>query len=164
MGSPFFSLKGITLLSLDNIFGIIYNPLIMKQENDKLKNIMDSNWAWFLFSFKGRISRKPYWMFNLIVFVAGMILGLATGIENQAIGEFTQPQLMFMIWIFWPSLAVQAKRWHDNNKPAWWLLINVVPIIGPLWALIENGFIAGTPGENRYGPDPLKHKEVDIHV
>ena len=88
----------------------------MKQENDKLKNIMDSNWAWFLFSFKGRISRKPYWMFNLIVFVAGMILGLATGIENQAIGEFTKPQLMFMIWIFWPSLAVQAKRWHDNNK------------------------------------------------
>ena len=103
-------------------------------------------------------------MFNLIVFVAGMILGLATGIENQAIGEFTQPQLMFMIWIFWPSIAVQAKRWHDVNKSAWWLLINIVPIIGPLWALIENGFIAGTTGENRYGPDPLKHKEVDIHV
>ena len=109
------------------------------------------NWTWFLFSFKGRLTRKQFWIFNLIIFTAGLLLGVLTGVPDE-FGELTRPQLMFMIWIFWPSLAVQAKRWHDINKSAWWLLLNIIPIAGPIWALIENGFLAGTPGDNRFGP------------
>jgi uncharacterized membrane protein YhaH (DUF805 family) len=30
-----------------------------------------------------------------------------------------------------------------------------VPIIGPIWALVECGFLRGTEGPNAYGPDPL---------
>jgi uncharacterized membrane protein YhaH (DUF805 family) len=29
-----------------------------------------------------------------------------------------------------------------------------VPIIGSIWLLIELGFLAGTPGANRFGPPP----------
>ena len=122
------------------------------EQADKLK---DKKWVWFLFSFKGRINRKAFWMFNLIVFIGGLLLGAFTEISPD-INKVTKPQLMFMIWIFWPSLAVQAKRWHDRDKPALWILINLIPFAGPIWALIENGFYPGTPGENRYGPDPLK--------
>ncbi|NOZ69143.1 MAG: DUF805 domain-containing protein [Deferribacteres bacterium] len=108
-------------------------------------------WTWLLFSFQGRISRKPYWIFNLIILFGWMVLGLFTEVSPE-IDQISRPQLMFMLWILWPSLAVQAKRWHDRNKSAWWILINFIPLIGPLWALIENGFLPGTPGPNRFGP------------
>ena len=57
---------------------------------------------------------------------------------------------LMSIVALWPSLAIQAKRWHDRDKSAWWLLMNFLPIIGPIWILVENGFLAGTDGENRY--------------
>ena len=53
-------------------------------------------------------------------------------------------------------MAIQAKRWHDHDKSALWLLINLIPYIGPVWALIENGFKPGTSGANRFGTDPLE--------
>ena len=28
-----------------------------------------------------------------------------------------------------------------------------IPVIGFVWTLIENGFLRGTPGDNRFGPD-----------
>jgi len=129
------------------------------EHSDKSK---DRKWAWFLFSFKGRINRKLFWMFNLIVFTGGLLLGAFTEISPD-INNLTKPQLMFMIWIFWPSLAVQAKRWHDRNKSALWIFLNLttvlgpIGVIGPIWALIENGFLPGTPSKNRFGPDPLKN-------
>jgi len=110
---------------------------------------------WFLFSFRGRISRKQYWFFYLVVFLGAFILTAFTGISTN-IYEISTPQLMFMLWILWPSLAVQAKRWHDQDKSALWLLINFIPIAGPIWSLIQNGFIPGTHGPNRFGPDPLE--------
>jgi uncharacterized membrane protein YhaH (DUF805 family) len=108
------------------------------------------NWAGFLFSFKGRIGRKPFWIFNLIVFMGAILLGFFT----EPAQDLSNEQLAFMLWVLWPSLAVQAKRWHDIDRPAWWILINLIPIAGPLWALFENGFVPGTRRENRYGPDP----------
>lgn len=116
-------------------------------------------WIWFLFSFKGRISRKPFWFFNLCILTSAIVLGLFTGHSND-ITEISKPQLMFMVWIFWPNLAVQAKRWHDRNKSALWVLINFIPIAGPIWALIENGLLPGTRGPNRFGDDPLDESET----
>jgi uncharacterized membrane protein YhaH (DUF805 family) len=54
------------------------------------------------------------------------------------------------------GIIVQIKRWHDRDKSGWWVLINFVPCIGGLWALIECGFLKGTEGPNRFGPDPLQ--------
>jgi uncharacterized membrane protein YhaH (DUF805 family) len=53
----------------------------------------------------------------------------------------------------WPALAVSVKRWHDRDKSGWWVLINLVPLIGMVWTLIENGLLPGTPGPNPYGED-----------
>jgi len=109
--------------------------------------------AWFLFSLRGRVNRKQYWIFNLIVFLGALLLSLFTDFSDN-IYELSKPQLMYMFWILWPSLAVQGKRWHDQDKSALWLLVNLIPIAGPLWSLIQNGFVPGTPGPNRYGPVP----------
>jgi uncharacterized membrane protein YhaH (DUF805 family) len=34
------------------------------------------------------------------------------------------------------------------------VLITLVPVVGWLWALIDNGFVKGTPGPNRFGNAP----------
>jgi uncharacterized membrane protein YhaH (DUF805 family) len=132
--------------------------MAMDQREAQTQKKSDMNWTWFLFSLKGRISRKPFWMFNLIVFGGAILLGMFTEISGD-VNEISKPQVMFMIWVLWPSIAVQAKRWHDVNKSALWLFINFIPFIGPVWALVENGFIRGTAGPNRFGPDPLEEKQ-----
>ena len=62
---------------------------------------------------------------------------------------------MIALAILYPSLAVAAKRFHDRDKSGWWILILFIPIIGFIWYLVELGFLPGTPGPNRFGPDPL---------
>jgi len=106
-----------------------------------------------LFSFEGRINRKPYWMFILAMIVVYLVL---IGI-SIAVGENVGMILMvlFGLVMLWSSLALQVKRWHDRDKSAWWLLMNFVPFIGAIWVLVECGFLRGTEGQNSYGPDPL---------
>jgi uncharacterized membrane protein YhaH (DUF805 family) len=35
------------------------------------------------------------------------------------------------------------------------IIINIIPVIGWIWALVELGCLRGTPGRNQYGDDPL---------
>ncbi|MDH5331954.1 MAG: DUF805 domain-containing protein, partial [Aquincola sp.] len=57
------------------------------------------------------------------------------------------------VLLLWPALALSVKRWHDRDKSGWWVLVALIPFIGWLWMLIENGVRRGTVGPNRYG-DP----------
>ena len=108
-----------------------------------------------LFSFQGRIGRKAFWLTTLIAtLVASVIVGaIFTGLSYT---EISAEGLIFILAVLyipmiWIGLAIQVKRWHDRNKSAWWILIMFVPVIGPLWALIETGFLAGSPAANDYG-------------
>lgn len=108
-----------------------------------------------LFSFQGRIGRKAFWLTTLIAtVVASLIIGaIFTGLASS---EISETELIFILAILyipmtWIGLAIQIKRWHDRNKSGWWVLIMFVPVIGPLWALIETGFLAGSPAANDYG-------------
>jgi uncharacterized membrane protein YhaH (DUF805 family) len=138
------------------------------------------DWQWIFFSFEGRINRKPFWLCVVALIVisaianridASLFFGYmgafpvhtgfgvfhtGTGFLHMGAGPISGIVSLLMIW---PALAVTAKRWHDRNKSAWWILINFVPVIGWLWALIETGFLPGTPGDNRFGPDPLEDDE-----
>jgi uncharacterized membrane protein YhaH (DUF805 family) len=115
---------------------------------------------WFLFSFEGRVNRKPFWIFNIVVSIFGIILNLLFGIDIFLEHSDTKAIIFYLIFL-WPGLAVQAKRWHDRNKSALWILIELVPIIGGIWALIEIGVKEGTKGANRFGNDPLGHEISD---
>ncbi|MEO7917594.1 MAG: DUF805 domain-containing protein [Dokdonella sp.] len=117
------------------------------------------NWKNLLFSFEGRVGRGPYWMFlivMLVVFGGLSALSVMTKLNAEdpsgASGMVSMPMIIASLALIWPALAVQAKRWHDVDKSAWWILIGLVPVVGGLVALVFNGFIAGTPGSNRFGP------------
>jgi len=51
---------------------------------------------------------------------------------------------------YWRRYVYQGIR-AEINGDMWWVLISLVPIIGAIWVLVENGFLAGTDGENRFG-------------
>ena len=81
------------------------------------------------------------------LFAAVIVLSVA-GVGEDVLSIIV---LLIYIPIIWMSLAVQVKRWHDRNKSGWWVLITLIPIIGSLWALIENGFLAGDDSQNDFG-------------
>lgn len=115
------------------------------------------------FDFEGRSRRKEYWMFALlyaILMIAALVVlgfGLAmNGGEDQfnsvsAVG-FSLIGLIMLVFLI-PSIAVQVRRFHDQDKSGWFVLLLLIPSIGPLIVLVFM-CLEGTPGENRYGPDP----------
>ncbi len=125
-------------------------------------------------SFEGRINRQKWWLGLIvlviaewvIMFVITMFFGasMPTEVDPNAMGYSASYQLgavgtiillIIMIPFIWAGLALSAKRWHDRGKSAWWILIGLIPLIGAIWTLVENGFLKGTEGPNQYGPDPL---------
>jgi len=119
-----------------------------------------------LFSFEGRIGRMPFWLATLGMVVAMIVINVAVfgaaflTADPSAVqaapgamgGAVTIVALLVTILAVWIGLAVQAKRWHDLDKSAWWILINLIPAVGGLITLVMCGFLAGTPGPNRFGP------------
>ena len=94
-----------------------------------------------LFSFDGRVSRMPYWVISLLVFIPAALIFYVSDIAGY----------IAYVAAYLIALATSVKRWHDRDKSGWWVLINIIPIIGLIWALIEQGLMAGTPGHNRFG-------------
>ncbi len=116
------------------------------------------------------MGRGPYWMFfiaMLVVFGGLMALSMMAMMNTEdpssAGGMASMPMMIAMLLFIWPSLAIQAKRWHDVDKSAWWILIGLVPAVGGLIAIVFNGFIAGTPGTNRFGP-PVANASIAAPV
>lgn len=99
--------------------------------------------------FSGRARRSEYWFWALFVF-AGLIAAL---IVDGIAGLFIFYPL-FAFGTFLPSLAVSVRRLHDTDKSGWTILIAFIPFIGSI-ILIIFYLGEGTPGENKYGLEPL---------
>jgi uncharacterized membrane protein YhaH (DUF805 family) len=115
------------------------------------------DWKHLLTSFDGRINRARFWAGVGVMFAAGIVANLidfsiGTYSYEMNIGLFSGIVALAIIYC---AIALYAKRWHDRDKSGWWTLIVLVPIIGPIWALVELGILPGTQGPNRFGPDPL---------
>lgn len=120
-------------------------------------------WRSFLFSFKGRITRLPFWLWC----VAGIPLGMINDFVQTLLEQPPKTGVLFylaaaflILWTgivvveFWASLAIMTKRLHDRDRSGWFLLIGFIPLIGFLWLFYELGFGRGTDGPNRFGPEP----------
>lgn len=111
------------------------------------------------FSLNGRIGRGKWWLGFLVLFIAQIIFSaimVSAGLispDGFGVGLF---YLIFAVIFLWPSICLHGKRFHDRDKSAWWVLVSLIPLIGALWILIECGFLVGTRGENRFGPDPIE--------
>lgn len=137
-----------------------------------------------LFSFKGRIRRRHYWVTS---FALGIVKAVLTVVVAILVGgpSLTDGgayvRIIVEVLFLWPALALMVKRGHDRNRPARFSLIMLVVAIAmtmgvgagtalaKTWLttvcavgafasfgflLIDYGFIDGTLGPNRFGPSP----------
>jgi uncharacterized membrane protein YhaH (DUF805 family) len=129
-----------------------------------------------MFSFTGRLNRAPFWLAGIAASASAVLIFLAAA----AIGRPTPAIVLALLVVpalIWITLALATKRLHDRDKSGWWLLLFyfapgildtieesigsagfIVGLIGigiSIWGLVELGFLGGTAGQNRYGPDPL---------
>ncbi len=103
----------------------------------------------------GRLNRQPFWIGNIILFVASFVLDVLIAIlfGKALIGSFLT--LIVGLALIYPSICLLIKRYHDRDKSGWWCLIVLVPVIGWIWNFIAAGCLRGTVGPNQFGRDPL---------
>ena len=104
-----------------------------------------------LFRFRGRIPRSTFWWTVLLLKAAFLVLFVFL---DETLGRAST--LVLYPPFFWIAVAAAVKRMRDRGKSPAWLLVALVPVLGPLWLLVDLGLLRGTPGENHYGPDPLE--------
>ncbi len=134
----------------------------------------------FLFGLEGRVRRLHLWLFVLVTWVLGggllwqfghvfswhhghsAMMGSNLDMWSDRLGGVYVVAhnpfagVLGLVWT-WMHVAVLVKRWHDREKSGWMVLLILIPvvnIVGFFWTLIECGFLEGTIGPNRYGPDP----------
>ncbi|MDR3376054.1 MAG: DUF805 domain-containing protein [Ancalomicrobiaceae bacterium] len=123
------------------------------------------------FSFQGRIGRKTFWLSyvllqTIIIIVVAAIGGFLAqtmmSINDQGMPVFQPPFYVFLaisgiiyIFLLIGGLAGAVKRLHDRDRTGWFIFIQLIPIVGPIWFIVEVGFLRGTQGPNRYGVDPF---------
>ena len=116
---------------------------------------------------RGRIDRTTWWLHYTLPIVG---LGLLANIADASLGYpvFSTTVDPSSAWAYLggplttvvslltivPSISSSVTRLHDRGHSAWWLLWSLVPLVGWLVLLVQNGFLAGQPVPNRYGPPP----------
>jgi uncharacterized membrane protein YhaH (DUF805 family) len=99
--------------------------------------------------FTGRTLRRDYWMFVLVTFIIGFVLGLVT----RAVGNEDIIFIPYFLAVVVFGLAAAVRRLHDVGLSGWWLLVGFVPFVGSVIVLILLAW-RGKPTENRFGPVP----------
>ena len=120
-----------------------------------------------LFTAAGRVGRKTYWMTALGLAVANAVLqGVGWLVVNPttedghlafSVGTLGTVVLLalfvVMLVLAVSGLLISIKRCHDRDRSGWFMLATLIPLVGPIWVLVELGFLRGTVGPNRFGPD-----------
>ncbi len=129
--------------------------------------------------FSGRSRRKEYWLFTLLILIICLVLGvLASVLIGPQFMAMTNPEALtappstagfailmivvavVVLGLIIPSIAVVVRRLHDRDMSGWWYLgaivAGMIPFVGFLAsiALLVLMCLPGTPGPNRFGPDP----------
>jgi uncharacterized membrane protein YhaH (DUF805 family) len=108
--------------------------------------------------FNGRSRRKEFWMFALLQIILMIVaIAMVIALEMTAgprVWIFT-PVVLWLLATFLPGLGVQVRRFHDQNRSGWMMLLALIPYVGGLIVLVFM-CLDGTPGDNRFGRDPKK--------
>ena len=140
-----------------------------------------------LFSFNGRIKRQDWWIWSIIIGILGFIYSFIVGFiaaiiffEDDFMWATTVNILLLPTWYI--GLAIHMKRLQDTGKSWEWLSLAVLSyillainsymplgsseenlilnisfiLILPIWIIC--GFVEGTHGPNKFGPDSIERQ------
>jgi len=137
-------------------------------------------------TFRGRLGRFEFWISMILLTPPVVFLqrALARGKQEPVAGHIVpmlpMPKMLAIVFlslvILWFMLCATAKRWHDRDKSAWWLMLWIGPVAIQIWCIaqfglkstpavimaavtalagtwnfVELGLMGGTIGRNRYG-------------
>lgn len=122
--------------------------------------------------FNGRARRREYWMFqlfNLLAYLALSVVGAIIAVLLSLAFSSSSPDatsteagipalgfavpLLYLLAVMVPTIAVTARRLHDQNKSGWFMLLGLIPSVGGIILLVFM-CLESTPGPNRFGPSP----------
>lgn len=117
--------------------------------------------------FAGRSSRKEFWLFLLLINLALCGLVIVARADTDRYGELGDlGNIMFglialgLLAVIIPYIAVQVRRFHDQDMSGLFALFNLIPLLGPILVLIMM-LLEGTQGDNRFGPDPVQREALE---
>jgi len=132
----------------------------------------------WLFSIKGRIGRRDFWLW-MVIWVMAMA-ALFYAVDFNLLGS--QTAAFMLVCLLWPTACVIVKRLHDRGKSGPWALLFVlawmllagnwdmlngtlqwavgrfIPTLIMVAMIIDLGAFVGTQGENKFGKDTLDVK------
>jgi uncharacterized membrane protein YhaH (DUF805 family) len=90
----------------------------------------------WLFSFKGRIGRRDFWIWMVTWVVAMLLLFFVA--YNAWLS--TQTAAFALVCLLWPTAAVVVKRLHDRGRSGAWafLIILAWMLVAGNWAMLPS--------------------------
>ena len=107
--------------------------------------------------YDNRLNRKRYILRALALWAAVMVVSILIGFIASALKIKALSMLGTIISIASaiPSFMLVIRRLHDLDRPTWWCIGCIIPIVNFALAVYLL-FFKGTDGPNQYGPDPLE--------
>jgi len=107
------------------------------------------------FNFFGRAPRSEFWWYMLVngILMCAILMYEMSSILDAAMNEkvaLPMTYIWFAVVTFFPNLSVQFRRLHDAGFSGWWMLLNFVPVVGPI-ALLVMFCLPSTNGTNAWG-------------
>ncbi len=116
---------------------------------------------------KCRISRAEFWWSYLAIFLA-MIVDYVFIIIAAVMADSVPVVGLILLLVFglaaialvvlWVILSI--RRVHDLDMSGWWVLFMLLPYFGST-IVLGMCLVKGTPGANRFGPDPYAPGVID---
>ena len=122
-----------------------------------------------MFTFKGRASRTEFWTF----YIFSLFVGIAIVPLEQMMGGHTLSTVVGLFFVL-PTASAAARRLHDCDRSAMWLLLLALPaplywispniaglaLLMALLFLVLLLLLPGQFGPNRNGPDPRYRTDI----
>ena len=76
--------------------------------------------------FKGRATRKQFWLFTLFDFIVWCLLGFVFSFFGQ-IGNILY--FVCVVALLIPFMSIGCRRLRDAGFSPWWILLGVLPLV-----------------------------------
>lgn len=126
-------------------------------------------------TFSGRARRSEFWWFYLFTLLASLVAAIIDRLigwqtlstntwtvngEPVEVTSYYNPgwiQVVVSLALILPMISVSVRRLHDRDASGWWWwlqLLNCLCGLGTIILVFAFWIRSGTPGPNKYGPDP----------
>ena len=101
------------------------------------------------FHTRGRLTRSGFWLRHLSIVPIGLWLVIAAA---ETLGSpYDLPLVIAFVLLL---VSIWGRRLHDRGRSAWWLLATLVPVLGPLFLIVECGLRGSSPTAAKFGAEP----------